>query len=75
MAIRKLRGDSRPLYAQAVNALYALVQDGTFRAGAPLPAATETGLPVAMSLNYFVTDCFSFTIDRRIERVSRSTAS
>jgi GntR family transcriptional regulator len=35
---------------------------------------TETGQPVALSLNYFVTDCFSFTIHRRIERVSRRTA-
>jgi GntR family transcriptional regulator len=39
MAIRKLRGDSRPLYAQTVDVLYALIQDGTFRPGAPLPAA------------------------------------
>lgn len=39
MAIRKLRGDSRPLYAQTVDALYALIQDGTFHTGAPLPAA------------------------------------
>jgi GntR family transcriptional regulator len=39
MAITKLRGDSRPLYAQTVDVLYALIQDGTFHAGAPLPAA------------------------------------
>jgi len=39
MPIRKLRGDSRPLYAQTVDALYALIQDGTFQPGAPLPAA------------------------------------
>jgi len=38
MTIRKLRGDSRPLYAQTVDALYALIQDGTFHAGAPLPS-------------------------------------
>jgi GntR family transcriptional regulator len=35
---------------------------------------TETGQPVALSLNYFVTDCFSFTINRRIERVARRTS-
>ena len=39
MAIRKLRGDSRPLYAQTVDVLYALIQDGTFHTGAPLPSA------------------------------------
>jgi GntR family transcriptional regulator len=39
MAIRKLRGDSRPLYAQTVDALYALIQEGAFEPGAPLPSA------------------------------------
>jgi GntR family transcriptional regulator len=38
MAIRKLRGDSRPLYAQTADALYALVQEGAFQPGEPLPA-------------------------------------
>jgi GntR family transcriptional regulator len=36
---------------------------------------TDTGQPVALSLNYFVTDCFSFTINRRIERASRRIAA
>jgi GntR family transcriptional regulator len=39
MAIRRLRGDSRPLYAQTVDALYALIQEGAFQPGAPLPSA------------------------------------
>jgi GntR family transcriptional regulator len=39
MAIRKLRGDSRPLYAQTVDALYALLQEGAFQPGDPLPSA------------------------------------
>jgi GntR family transcriptional regulator len=39
VTIRKLRGDSRPLYAQTVDALYALIQEGAFPAGAPLPSA------------------------------------
>jgi GntR family transcriptional regulator len=39
MAIRKLRGDSRPLYVQTVDALYALIQEGAFQPGEPLPSA------------------------------------
>jgi GntR family transcriptional regulator len=39
LTIRKLRGDSRPLYAQTVDALYALIQEGAFPVGAPLPSA------------------------------------
>ena len=34
----------------------------------------KKGQPVALSLNYFVTDCFTFTINRRIERLSRRSA-
>jgi putative flippase GtrA len=35
---------------------------------------TETGQLVALSFNYFVTDRFSFTINRRTERVARRSA-
>jgi hypothetical protein len=35
---------------------------------------TDKGQPVAMSLNTFVTDCFSFTINRRIERLPQRNA-
>lgn len=46
---RLLRADTRPLYVQAVDALYELLEHGAYESGEPLPAETELATLLGVS--------------------------
>lgn len=47
--MRSLRADTRPLYIQAVDALYELIEDGVYQAGQSLPAEAELAVRLGVS--------------------------
>ncbi len=47
--MRSLRADTRPLYIQAVDALYELIEDGVYQAGQSLPAEAELAARLGVS--------------------------
>lgn len=47
--MRSLRKDTRPLYVQAVDALYELIETGIYPAGQPLPAEAELAVRLGVS--------------------------
>jgi len=49
MAVGTLRKDARPLYAQAIEALYELVEDGLYRPGDLLPSEAELARQLGVS--------------------------
>lgn len=48
-SLRSLRLDTRPLYVQAVDALYELLEHGAYKTGQPLPAEAELAALLGVS--------------------------